>query len=170
MSSGGGNCCGGNNWATATLGFIGTDAMIPDPTDVAWPKWVGYGIAGTAAAYYLYSGDYIDKMTREIDGIMRRSLGSPGFAYELVATKSGPYPNLNTGGTTYLNAGDVWKYGQTTQGFGRYTQSKLESQGLQMLPITPSGNQMQVLIQEKYLIYGYFFLHGHRPPGNPIFR
>lgn len=34
----------------ATLGFIAADIAIPEPTDAAWPKWVGYGIAGTAAA------------------------------------------------------------------------------------------------------------------------
>jgi RHS repeat-associated protein len=159
---------GGNNWATATLGFIATDTMIPDPTDVAWPKWVGYGIAGTAAASYLYSGDYVAKMQREIDGIRERALGPPGFVYELRATRSGNYPNLNTGGTTYLNAGDVWKYGQTTTNY-RYSEKSLTGKGLVMKPIY-YGNQMEILIQEKYYIYGYYFMNGHRPAGNPIFR
>ncbi|QOG04748.1 hypothetical protein [Flavobacterium sp. MDT1-60] len=89
---------------------------------------------------------------------------------ELVATKNGYYPNLNTGGTTYLNTGDVWKYGQTTKGFGRYSEKSLQAKGLEMIPIPPGGNQMEILIQEKFYIYGYYFLHGERPPGNPIFR
>jgi hypothetical protein len=46
---------GGENWATATLGFIATDIAILEPTDAALPKWVGYGIAGTAAAAYLHN-------------------------------------------------------------------------------------------------------------------
>ncbi|CAD0007108.1 hypothetical protein FLACHUCJ7_03179 [Flavobacterium chungangense] len=153
-----------------TLGFITTDVMIPEPSDAAWPKWAGYAVAGGAAAAYLYSGDYIDKMTREINRIKERSLGPPGFVYELVATKNGPYPNLNNGGTINLKVGDVWKYGQTTKGFVRYSDKDLKAKGLEMIPLPPGGYQMEILIQEKYYIYGYYFLHGHRPPGNPIFR
>ncbi|QOG04745.1 RHS repeat domain-containing protein [Flavobacterium sp. MDT1-60] len=160
----------GTALAEGTLEWIALDAVTPDPLDAAWPKWVGYGIAGGGAAAYLYSGDYIEKMTREIEGIKRRTLGPQGFVYELVATKNGPYPNLNTGGTIDLKIGDVWKYGQTTQGFGRYSLNKLEEKGLKMVPIPPGGNQMEILIQEKYYIYGYYFYTGERPPGNPIFR
>lgn len=98
--------------------------------------------------------------------------GPQGFVYELVATKSGKYPNLNTGGTVHLNVGDVWKYGQTTQGLRRYPDSKinLDRDNLRMIPLPPGGSQVEILIQEKYMIYGYFFLNGHRPPGNSIFR
>ncbi|MCV2486491.1 hypothetical protein OD917_16275 [Flavobacterium sp. SH_e] len=141
----------------------------PEPSDAAWPKWVAYGIAGTAAAAYLYSGDYIEKMTREIEGIKKRTLGPSGFVYELVATENRDYPNLNTGGSTKLKIGDVWKYGQTTK-TNRYSEKWLETNGLRMRPLPPGGNQMEILIQEKYYIYGYYFLHGERPPGNPIFR
>ena len=44
----------GSNWATVTLGFIASDVAILEPTDAAWPKWVAYGIAGTAATVYLH--------------------------------------------------------------------------------------------------------------------
>ncbi|MBI3519891.1 MAG: hypothetical protein HY062_11105 [Bacteroidetes bacterium] len=161
----------GVNWASATLGFIATDIMILEPTDVAWPKWVGYAVAGTVASAYLYSGDYMKKMSKEISRIQERVAGPQGFLYQLIATRSGPYPNLNTGGTTYLNAGDVWKYGITTQGFGRYPDAKINLQrdGLEMIPIF-FGNQMEILIQEKIMIYGYYFMNGERPAGNPIFR
>jgi hypothetical protein len=33
-----------------------------------------------------------------------------------------------------------------------------------------NGNQMQIKIQEKFMIYGYFFMTGTLPPGNSIFR
>jgi RHS repeat-associated protein len=160
----------GNNWATATLGFIGTDIAIPEPTDAAWPKWVGYGIAGTAAATYLYSGDYITKMQREIDRISERAAGPQGFVYELTATRNGPYRDYNTGGYIDLKIGDVWKYGITTTG-SRYPDAKvnLVRDGLQMTPLHP-GNQMQILIYEKYYIYGHFFMTGSRPPGNGRFK
>lgn len=68
-----------------------------------------------------------------------------------------------------MNVGNVWKYGQTTQGFNRYSSSFYESMGLEMVPIFP-GNQVEILIQEKIMIYGYYFMNGNRPPGNPIFR
>ncbi len=32
--------------ATAILGGITLDTTIPDPTDLAWPKWAGYAVAG----------------------------------------------------------------------------------------------------------------------------
>lgn len=174
-TSGGGNNSYGpsnrnDNWATATLAFISADAAILEPTDAYWPKWAVEGVAGGVAAAYLYSGDYMVKMQTEIARISQRSAGPQGYVYELVATRNGPYPNLNTGGTMDLKIGDVWKFGQTTKGFGRYSQSDLRKKGLQMIPLPPGGNQIEVLIQEKYYIYGYFFANGHRPPGNPIFR
>ncbi|MCM0666906.1 hypothetical protein [Flavobacterium tyrosinilyticum] len=76
---------------------------------------------------------------------------------------------MNTGGTINLKVGDVWKYGQTTKA-NRYSEKSLKAKGLEMIPLPPGGNQMEILIQEKYYIYGYFLLHGERPPGNPIFR
>ena len=165
--SGDGQSGGSENWATATLAFIGTDIAILEPTDAAWPKWAGYAVAGGAAATYLYSGDYVAKMQREIDGISQRVAGPQGFQYALTATRSGDYPNVR-GGTTNLNAGEVWKYGETTSP-NRYSQNYLDSMGLTMQQQF-FGNQMQIKIQEKFMIYGYFFTNGTLPPGNSIFR
>lgn len=41
--------------ARGVLSWIATDTAIPDPTDVAWPKWVGYGIAGAGAGVILWA-------------------------------------------------------------------------------------------------------------------
>jgi hypothetical protein len=128
---------------------------------------VGLAIIGVAAAI-TYGPALVDKMNKEISGIMSRAAGPPGFQYALKATRSGAYPNVN-GGTTMLNVGDVWKYGETTQGFGRYPNSYLNSMGLQMVPQF-FGNQMEIKIQEKIMIYGYFMENGSLPPGNSIFR
>ena len=68
-----------------------------------------------------------------------------------------------------MNEGDVWKYGETTQGEDRYTEKFYESMGLEMDPQF-FGNQMEIKIQEKIMIYGYFFQNGSLPPGNSIFR
>ena len=40
----------GESATAAVGGWVGTDAAIPDPTDAAWPKWVGYGAALGGAA------------------------------------------------------------------------------------------------------------------------
>jgi RHS repeat-associated protein len=156
-------------WGKFALGVICTDISIPDVSDAIWYKWVVYGVVGGAATISLYSNDVVRKMNREISSILQRNAGPFGFVYELRATKNGVYPNLNTGGTTDLKVGDVWKYGQTTVGESRYSRNFYETIGLKMYPIF-RGNQMDILIQEKIMIYGYFFMNGHRPPGNPIFR
>jgi len=163
---------GGASWAEGALSWIALDASIPEPSDAAWPKWVAYGIVGTAAAAYLYSGDYIEKMTREIEGIKKRTAGPPSIVYELVATKDGDYKNYNTGGLINLKKGDVWKYGITSKGGGRYPDKKvnLTRDHLKMNPLPPGGTEMEMLILEKYYIYGYFLLHGERPPGNGRFK
>ncbi len=72
------------------------------------------------------------------------------------------------GGTTFLNVGDVWKFGQTTSG-SRYSDNYLNGAGIQQINLFP-GNQMEIRIQEKIMIYGYFMEHGTLPPGNSIFR
>ena len=33
-----------------------------------------------------------------------------------------------------------------------------------------TGNQIEIKVQEKIMLYGYFMLHGTLPPGNRIFR
>ncbi|MGO4770913.1 SpvB/TcaC N-terminal domain-containing protein [Flavobacterium sp. W22_SRS_FK3] len=40
---------GKQSWAYAILGFIEADILVPEPTDAAWPKWVGYGVASAVA-------------------------------------------------------------------------------------------------------------------------
>jgi hypothetical protein len=142
------NSLGGKNWAAATLGFISMDLSIPEATDGAWPKWAGYALVGGLAAAYIYSGDIMAKMEKEIEGIKRHASGPPGFVYELRATRAGLYPNLNTGKSEQLNVGDIYKYGQTTKGFGRYSQSELTRDGLQMIPIF-YGNQVEIRVHEK---------------------
>jgi hypothetical protein len=66
----------------------------------------------------------------------------------------------------------VWKYGETTQGFDRYSRNELNNMipgGVQLMPIH-FGTQVDIKIHEKVHIYGYFLSHGSLPPGNRIFR
>ena len=41
-----------SNWATMVLGVIAADAVTPDPTDAAWPKWATEAVVGTVALGY----------------------------------------------------------------------------------------------------------------------
>jgi hypothetical protein len=164
----------GGGFATGTLQAITYDLSNPDASDLNPYKLGTYGAIGLGiGGHYLYTNKdaIIAKMNKEIEGIRQKVGGPPRFVYALVATRSGSYPNLNTGETTHLNVGDVWKYGQTTQGDSRYPDAKINpaKMGLKMEPIF-FGNQMEIKIHEKIMIYEYFFRQGHRPPGNSIFR
>jgi RHS repeat-associated protein len=155
----------GNYTASAgVVGFISADVAIPELTDAAWPKWAAYAVAGGIAAYY------VAKMEAEIEGIMRRAGGPQGFQYSLRATTTGAYTCYTCGsGSMNLSLGDVWKYGETTQGTGRYSQNFLNTNRVQLFPEF-YGNQVQIKVMEKNKIYGYFLQNGHLPPGNKIFR
>ena len=161
------------NYSAFQYASLGSMAIFADDVtgigavdDVLVP-FVWLGATGT----FLYQNqDQIAKMTREIAGIVERNLTlKNGFTYELIASNSGYYPNVR-GGSVYLNAGDVWKYGETTRD-DRYSQKYLDNTGLglKMNPVY-FGNQMQIKIYEKILIYNYFFSNGTLPPGNKIFR
>ncbi len=141
-----------------------TDAAIPDPSDFLPWKWVAHGVLFLGTAYY------ISKMESEIETILRRAGGPQGFQYSLKATKPGNYPCYTcNAGSMNLNIGDVWKFGETTQGTGRYSQTYLKSNNVQMFPEF-FGNQVQIKVMEKTKIYTYFIQNGHLPPGNKIFR
>jgi RHS repeat-associated protein len=38
----------------AMMGFMAADVMLPDPSDVYVPKWIAYGVLGTAISLYIY--------------------------------------------------------------------------------------------------------------------
>jgi len=61
-------------------------------------------------------------MATEISRIAEKVNNTRGFVYELRVNSPGTYVNVR-GVPTQMNAGDVWKYGETTKGFGRYSQS-----------------------------------------------
>ena len=128
---------------------------------------------GTLAATLYYGPQIVDKMQQEISRVMAKQAGPPGVQYSLRAKASGSYPcyRCNTG-NMYLSRGAVWKYGQTTNPFSRYSDGYLNAIGpggvRQVNEVW--GSQRDILIAEKIKIYGYFFTNGHLPPGNRIFR
>lgn len=110
----------------------------------------------------------LDKMATEIEGITQRALGPQGEVYSLRATRPGDYPNVRSG-TTFLNTGDVYKYGETTQPGARYSQADLRRLGLSY-ETEFRGSQTMTKIVEKLRIYGHVLENGELPPGNRIFR
>ncbi len=108
------------------------------------------------------------KMVGEMQRILSKAAGPMGSVYSLRARAPGYYPNVR-GGTTFLNKGDVWKFGETTNWDGRYSPAEMASLGLRMVREF-SGTQVEIKVYEKSKIYGYFFVYGHLPPGNRIFR
>ncbi len=69
----------------------------------------------------------------------------------------------------YMKQGDVWKYGETTQGDKRYDQKSYEKNNFEMVRLF-YGTKTEILIQEKIMLYWYFFEHGQLPPGNKRFK
>ncbi len=144
--------------------FQAADAATPEPTDVVPLKWLAYGLLFLGTAYY------IAKMEKEIEAIRRRAGGPQGVQYSLRATSSGQYVCYTCiSGTIDLSSGDVWKYGETINPGNRYSDKWLIDNSLRFVPEF-YGNQVQIKIEEKKKIYGYFLKYGHLPPGNKIFR
>jgi RHS repeat-associated protein len=168
-----GNTNTGTAIASATLTWISADVMLPEPTDLAPPKWVAYGIAGAAAGAYLYSSGILEKLKSETEGILKRTLGGNGFVYVLVTATSGSYNVYTRGSATptgqvLMGAGEIWKIGETTSK-ERYDPAYLLKEKVLQVPVF-YGNQVEIKLKEKFLLYGYFFNSGNLPPGNKIFR
>lgn len=165
-------------WATAggliggtavAAGSLVADAATGGINIPATPGEVAAG-ATLGAAAGASASVLVDKMAREIEKIAERVAGPDAEQYSLRAVRPGLYPNVR-GGTTQLNAGDVWKYGQSIFGSGRSGYSQQYLTGLGVRYVTEfKGSQMQALMQEKLKLYSYALEHGALPPGNSIFR
>ena len=152
---------------SALVFTFSSDLATPDPSDLSLYKWAAYAAGGAITT----TGYYISKMEAEMSLIDRRPDGPVGVQYSLRATSSGMYPNVR-GGQVFLNTGDVWKYGETTQNppekrYGGI--DKLHNKGLEM-HYDFRGTQKQIKREEKRKLYFYFFNYQHLPPGNSIFR
>jgi RHS repeat-associated protein len=187
VAQGGTNYYGGNTMTDASSGVLSSGSQslrntTPQANSAALPT--SLAVAGTVAlaeptpigeivvgAAIVGWGAYtlVDKMATEIQGITeRKDLGPQGEVYSLRATKPGSYPNVR-GGTTTLQAGDVYKYGETSQPDSRYSKTDLQRQGL-TYETEFQGSQTMAKIVEKLRIYGHALENGDLPPGNRIFR
>jgi len=158
--------------AGVTTGILIADdlTVVGVADDVAIPfVWLLASISWTET-----NKELIIKQLKEIDRTLNKKLGGLGITYELIATHDGLYPVLSRGSpipTSYvhLDAGDVWKFGESTKPLDRYSLQQLNRADLTLVPLF-SGTVPEIKAQEKIMIYGYFFLFGKLPPGNKIFR
>ena len=140
-------------------------ASVVEPT----PIGEAISIVATGAAALYYGEELIAKMKKEISHLLTRPDGPDGFVHELRTNTSGYYPCVRTSTLVYMEAGEVWKIGETTQGNNRYTDNWYQTYNVHMISVF-EGNQREIKIHEKILIYQYYFKNGHLPPGNRIFR
>jgi len=118
------------------------------------------------------AGVVVDKAADDIAGLVestRTWAQRPGEVYTLRAGAAGFYPDLRTGSMTFLNAGEIWKIGESVNGSGRYSSSFYNALGIDY-QTEYVGGQLQIKIMEKQLLMRYVLEHGRLPPGNRIFR
>jgi len=129
------------------------------------PAMIAGGAAGGAVV-----GAAIAKAWDQLDNLIARATeaGPQAVQYALVAERAGLYPTVR-GELVQLNAGDVWKYGISTEPAGRYPAQTLSVLGLRM-DIQATGTLPQVYVAEKAQLIYYFISNGSLPPGNRIFK
>jgi RHS repeat-associated protein len=116
------------------------------------------------------TGAAIERAYKQLDKLISKmtSVGPTEFQYALVAKVSGLYPNVR-GGSTFLNAGDVYKYGTTNNPDGRYPLSELLGLNVNMVKQF-EGTRSQTLVAEKIQLIEYAVSNLTLPPGNRIFK
>ncbi len=116
----------------------------------------------------------------KIVGVGTKLIGSAVRAveqYSLRAAESGFYPVMKRGfkggqELTWLNKGEVWKFGTTKNPFSRYSQSYLDNIGEHGVIYTTEfrGTLQQATFLERLKILNYRFQNNYLPPGNKIIK
>ena len=83
---------------------------------------VAYGVA----AFGVFADNVLSKQEEQMQRLALKDRPGNGFTYQLEAITDGYYKNVRTNEMVYLKAGDVWKYGETTQGEHRYSRNSYE--------------------------------------------
>ena len=152
-------------YATAVSTVIMADDVtgIGIADDVLIPAIYGY------ATYEFMTENMLKRQEQQIIRLSQKNRPGDGFLYQLEVKKDGFYKNVRTNSLIYMKQGDVWKYGETTQGKKRYNSSSYEAAYFEMHPLF-YGTKTEILIQEKIMLYWYYFQNGQLPPGNKRFQ
>nr|WP_249384163.1 hypothetical protein [Chitinivorax sp. B] len=142
-----------------------------NPAIVAGGVALGAGVGAAAGNAMHSAGEQLDKAWNQLERLVNKANTSTSPSetqYALVARVAGAFPDVRNG-VAYLNAGDIWKYGTTSDPAGRYSATALNALGLRML-VQSTGTHYEVLAQEKLRLIEYFIANGTLPPGNRIFK
>jgi len=126
-------------------------------------------VAGGMAAGAV-TADAIANAWDQLDNLLTRAANAGPQAVQcaLVAERAGLYPTVG-GDLVHLNAGEVWKYGISTNADMRYPPQALSTLGL-VMEIQTRGTLPQVYVAEKIQLINYAVTNGALPPGNRIFK
>ena len=147
---------------------ISVGLAVDDITGVGVADNVLIPVVYGVAAFGVFADNVLSKQEEQMQRLALKDRPGNGFTYQLEATKNGYYRNVRNNEMVYLKAGDVWKYGETTQGEKRYSDNSYENTNFNMKPIF-YGTKTEILIQEKIMLIRYFVEHQQLPPGNKRF-
>jgi RHS repeat-associated protein len=112
--------------------------------------------------------DSYNKLLQKAEQEMKNGDSQNTDVYKLITTQNGAYPDVRYG-IKHMKAGDIWKYGTTANGTGRYSQRNLDNLFLKQVTIY-RGTTYQSLAQEKMLLIQHGQTYGELPPGNKFYK
>lgn len=136
---------------------ISVGLAVDDITGVGVADNVLIPVVYGVAAFGVFADNVLSKQEEQMQRLALKDRPGNGFTYQLEATKNGYYRNVRNNEMVYLKAGEVWNYGETTQGEHRYSRNSYE-QNFNMKPIF-YGTKTEILIQEKIMLIRYFVEH-----------
>ena len=147
---------------------ISVGLAVDDITGVGVADNVLIPVVYGVAAFGVFADNVLSKQEEQMQRLALKDRPGNGFTYQLEATKNGYYRNVRNNEMVYMKKGDVWKYGETTQGEKRYSDNSYENTNFNMKPIF-YRTKTEILIQEKIMLIRYFVEHQQLPPGNKRF-
>ena len=148
---------------------ISVGLAVDDITGVGVADNVLIPVAYGVAAFGVFADNVLSKQEVQMQRLALKDRPGNGFTYKSLTKQDGYYRNVRNNEMVYLKAGDVWKYGETTQGEKRYSDNSYENTNFNMKPIF-YGTKTEILIQEKIMLIRYFVEHQQLPPGNKRFH
>lgn len=135
--------------ATSALAFMAADIAIPDPSDAAWPKWVGYGVTGMIATAILHGNS--------------NGNNKPHLVYEIYSMNAMGQRRTEkygiTGGENNKDGNNARPARQANK-FNRMDPTRAYS----WQPITTTNNRVSAKTIELFLVTKHFIDFGHLPP------
>ena len=94
---------------------------------------VVYGVA----AFGVFADNVLSKQEEQMQRLALKDRPGNGFTYQLLVKQDGYYRNVRNNEMVYMKKGDVWKYGETTQGEKRYSDNSYEIAKMSTLHLLP---------------------------------